>query len=224
MKILIFCLLCMCLIPCGLAYLKAEAFTSDVMPPAIIPKDLSLNFSIQPTLSENSTIKDLHFRFFHANTNTTINNVSFFINVTKGDKISMKDLFFTNSGSLTIHLQPKNTGGNWTVFGDRDPVLGGWMSNTGEVSIAAPTFTEDGLYHIQTQILALDYPNNLIDQSNPPRFDSWWFMSEKGNISKFDISKPHWMKNTYDWWLDGQISDQEFTNEIQYLIDKNIVK
>ncbi len=201
---------------------KFGHFVSDVMPTQLIPKDLSLNFSIRSTLAENSTIKDLHFRFFHADTNTTINNVSFLINATKGNKILLHDLFYAPSGFLTIHLQPKNSGGNWTVFGAHDPILGGWMSKTGEISMLAPTFTEGGLYHLQIQILTLDYANSMVDPNNPPKFDSWWFMDGKGNISEFGPLFLQWMRNTYKWWSDGQISDQEYNNEIQYMIDKNM--
>lgn len=215
------CLCCLCIIP--LSFAPSEATSSEYFPSAIIPKDLAFSFSIHPNLAD-STVKDLHFRFFYSYTNTTINNVSFFINITKGNNISMKDLFFANPGVLAIHLQPKNTGGNWTVFGDHDPVLGGWMSNTGELSVTAPTFTEGGLYHIQTQIMTLDYPNAMTDQSNPPKFDSWWFMDENGNISKCDISKTNWVRNTYEWWLSEKITDQQFNSELQYLIDKNIIR
>jgi hypothetical protein len=34
---------------------------------------------------------------------------------------------------------------------------------------------------------------------------------------------PSWLKNTLQWWNDGQISDDEFLNIIKYLIDNKII-
>ena len=47
------------------------------------------------------------------------------------------------------------------------------------------------------------------------------------NMLKFhqtdDILIPSWLKNTYQWWLGGQISDNEFISAIQYLMDHKII-
>lgn len=34
---------------------------------------------------------------------------------------------------------------------------------------------------------------------------------------------PSWIKNTAKWWSEGQTSDSDFLNAIQYLLDKNIL-
>ena len=41
------------------------------------------------------------------------------------------------------------------------------------------------------------------------------------NIHEIDI--PDWMKNIAYWWLQGAISDKDFANAINYLIDENII-
>ena len=38
-----------------------------------------------------------------------------------------------------------------------------------------------------------------------------------------DIDIPDWVKNVAYWWIQGGISDKEFTQMINYLIDKNII-
>ncbi|HXX05874.1 MAG TPA: hypothetical protein VEJ68_03530, partial [Candidatus Bathyarchaeia archaeon] len=47
------------------------------------------------------------------------------------------------------------------------------------------------------------------------------------NMLKFhqtdNILTPPWLKNTYQWWLGGQISDNEFIGAIQYLMDHKII-
>ena len=135
------------------------------------------------TSSENSTAKDLYLRFFNADTNQTTNNVSFFINVTKQDKILEHDLFFTHSGILTIKFQT-DMAGNRTSLREQDPVLGGWTSANDTFVIRPSIFTNVGLYHIHVEILAINY--TIVNQTNTPKFDSWWSVDDKGNISKYD--------------------------------------
>ena len=61
--------------------------------------------------SDTSVDKSISFRFFDANTNTTIQNVSFYINATKGDQGLMHDLFYTHTGFLTINFLPGGEAG-----------------------------------------------------------------------------------------------------------------
>ncbi len=136
-------------------------------------------------ISPNST-KDLHLEFFNAKNNTAIKNVSFFINATKDGKVLMNDLFYTKTGSMTIKFSPGNDTKKWTVTGSNEPTLGGWMSENDTLSITASAFTGEGTYHIHFAVLALVYVNGMVDPSNPPTFDSWWSVDEKGNISNYN--------------------------------------
>jgi hypothetical protein len=164
-----------------------DGFTQENVQANIGNRVITLFIKVNPPIitSNNSGDKYIQFRFFDANTNTTLNNVSFFINATKGDKILMHDLFYTHSGYLTIKLQPGGDVGQWTVQGDHDPVLGGWMSQDDQVNVMAPILTEGGLYHFHMEILALDYTNTLVDQSNPPKFDSYLSV---GDVSTQDVT------------------------------------
>ena len=38
-----------------------------------------------------------------------------------------------------------------------------------------------------------------------------------------DIDIPDWVKNVAFWWIQGGVSDKEFTQMISYLIDENII-
>ena len=38
-----------------------------------------------------------------------------------------------------------------------------------------------------------------------------------------DIDIPDWVKNVAFWWVQGGVSDKEFTQMINYLIDRNII-
>ena len=164
-----------------------DGFTQENVQANIGNRVITTFIQLNPPIitSDNSTEKFIKFRFFDANTNTTINNVSFFINVTKQDKILMHDLFYTHSGFLTIRFQPGGQVGHWTVNADQDPVLGGYTSQSDEVNVIAPILTEGGLYHFNIELLAIDYANTIINQSNPPSFDSYLSV---GDVSNHDIS------------------------------------
>jgi len=174
-----------------------DGFTQENVQASIGNRVITTFVKLSPPIitSDNSGGKSIFLRFFDANTNTTINNVSFYLNVTKGDKGLMYDLFYTHTGSITIHFLPGGDVGTWTVQGDKDPVLGGWMSQDDNVNVIAPILTEGGLYHFNMALLALDYANTIIDQSNPPKFDSYLSV---GDVSNQDVT---YQNNPYNTTL-----------------------
>jgi hypothetical protein len=173
-----------------------DGFTQENVQANIGNRVITLFIKLNPPIitSDNSGDRSLQFRFFDANTNTTINNVSFFVNATKGDKILMHELFYTHTGYLTIKFQPGGEDGKYTVYGDTDPVLGGLGSQNDEVTVLGPILTEGGLYHFHMELLALDFSNELIT-SNPPKFDSYLSV---GDVSTQDVT---YQNNSYNTTL-----------------------
>jgi hypothetical protein len=177
--------------------------------------------------TENSTIKDLYLRYFDSNGNKTIPHVSSFITITQDNKTLFRELLHTHTGILKVNITPTNST-TWTVYAYREPVLGGWVPpNVDDPILVKAAVGKSGLYHIHVEVFSIYYENNIIDTVYSPQrapvFDSWWFIDNAGNISKFEISKLAWMKDTYEWWLSGKISDKEFTSEIQYWMDSKII-
>lgn len=141
LRVTVSCFLCLCLLVIFAQFQVASALLCP--PPPKIPVTCSNDGScFRPDISissitsnkciglftkfvssENVTNKDLYLRFFYADTNQTANNVSFFINMTKQDKILGRDLFYTHSGFFTIKFQHDMTG-NWTVFGEQESRFG----------------------------------------------------------------------------------------------------
>ncbi|MGC1426083.1 MAG: hypothetical protein WA833_05210 [Nitrosotalea sp.] len=174
-----------------------DGFTQENVQASIGNRVITTFVKLSPPIitSDTSVDKSIFFRFFDANTNTTIQNVSFFINATKGDQGLMYDLFYTHTGLLTIHFLPGGEQGKWIVQGDHDPVLGGWMSQDDNVNVVAPILTEGGLYHLNLSLLALDYANTLINQTSPPQFDSYLSV---GDVSNHDVT---YQNNSYNTTL-----------------------
>ena len=133
-------------------------------------------------VSHNST-KNLYLEFFDEKNKTLVKNVSFFVNATKGDTILIHELFYTHTGSMTLKFSPGSDTGKLIINGTVEPTLGGMMSNNDILHIEMSAFTP-GTYHFHIEALALVDINNIVDQSNPPTFDSWWSVDDKGNISK----------------------------------------
>ena len=51
-------------------------------------------------------------------------------------------------------------------------------------------------------------------------------ISYKSMIS-FQVSAPEfpdWVKNNAQWWVNGQMSDEDFIESVQYLMKKNIIR
>ena len=174
-----------------------DGFTQENVQASIGNRVITTFIKLNPPIitSDTTVDKTIFFRFFDANTNTTIQNVSFYINATKGDQRLMYDLFYTHTGLLTLHFNPGGEVGTWTVQGDQDPVLGGWTSQDDNVNVIAPILTEGGLYHLNLSLLALDYANTLINGTNPPKFDSYLSV---GDVSNHDVT---YQNNPYNTTL-----------------------
>jgi plastocyanin len=147
---------------------------------------VSLNFYSNSTMPDN--VHYLWLRFFDAKNDTLIKNVSFFINATKDDKVLMHELLYTKTGLMLMKFYPTHDTGKLIINGTSEPVLGGMMSENDTLPITTSVFAESGTYHIHLQALALVNGNELVDQNNPPTFDSWWSVDDKGNISQYDNS------------------------------------
>ena len=152
-----------------------DGFTQENVFASIGNRKLAMFIKINPPIITSQTLNDryMYLRFFDANTNQSINNVSFFMNVTQGDQRLMNDLFYTKDGSLTIKFLPGAEPGHWQVIGDQEPFLGGWTSQTDIVNVEAPILSESGLFHFNMSLLGIDYPNELLPANVSVKFNSY---------------------------------------------------
>jgi len=152
-----------------------DGFTQENVYANVGNRTMTMFIKINPPVltSENFQDRYMQLRFFDANTNNAIKNVSFWINVTKGDQPLMYDLFYTTSGNFTIKFQPGGTVGQWTVAGDHEGALLGWTSVGNIVNVQAPILSEGGLYHFNMALLAYDYPNTLSQSNVTINFNSY---------------------------------------------------
>jgi len=153
----------------------ADGLFEENLPPASVgDREASLYTKISPQILTADSKKNAFFelRLFDAKTDETIQHVSYFITVEKDGKLLMRDLFHSHQGSLKLKINPSNSK-TVNVFGSTEPFLGGWTSETGDITINGPLLLEGGLYHFSIEIFGIDYDRNIFKPENAPRFDSW---------------------------------------------------
>lgn len=154
----------------------ADGFFAEKVYASIGNRKMAMFIKINPPIitSENLQDRYLQLRFFDATTNQSINNVTFFLNVTKGNDHLMYDAFYTNNGSLVLRFKPGGTLGTWMVYGNQQGANQAWYSETNQVDVQAPILSEGGLYHFNMELLGFDYPNEfVIPYGTKVKFDSY---------------------------------------------------
>jgi hypothetical protein len=156
-------------------------------------RKMVMSIKINPPIltPENSQDRYIQLRFFDSNTGSPINNVSFFLNATKGDEKLMNELFYTKNGNMTIKFLPGGKIGQWTVQGDQEPILNGWYSPTGQVNVQSPILSIGGLYHFHITLLGFDYPNEVLPPDVKVQFDSYLSVGDFYNTSVSYKSIPY---------------------------------
>jgi hypothetical protein len=160
-------------------------FEENLPPASVGDREASLYTKINPPVLTSDSKENAFFelRLFDAKTDETIQHVSYFITVEKDGKLLMRDLFHSHQGSLKLKINPSNSE-SVNVFGSTEPFLGGWTSETGDITISGPLLLEGGLYHFSIEIFGIDYDKNIFTPEKAPRFDSWLSV---GDVSKEDL-------------------------------------
>ena len=160
-------------------------FEENLPPASVGDREASLYTKISPPILTSDSKENAFFelRLFDAKTDETIQHVSYFITVEKDGKLLMRDLFHSHQGSLKLKINPSNSE-SVTVFGSTEPFLGGWTSETGDITINGPLLLEGGLYHFSIEIFGIDYDKNIFTPEKAPRFDSWLSV---GDVSREDL-------------------------------------
>ena len=152
----------------------SDGLFEETLPPASIgDRAASLYTKISPPVLTSDTIQNAFFqlRLFDSKTGDNITNVNYFLTINKGDKVLFRELFYSKEGPLTLKFQPSQ--GPVKIFGSTEPFLGGWTSETGDVTISSPVLSEGGLYHFAIEIFGIDNVRNIFQPENAPRFDSY---------------------------------------------------
>lgn len=162
----------------------SDGLFEETLPPASIgDRAASLYTKISPPVLTSDTIQNAFFqlRLFDSKTGDNITNVNYFLTINKGDKVLFRELFYSKEGPLTLKFQQSQ--GPVKIFGSTEPFLGGWTSETGDVTISSPVLSEGGLYHFGIEIFGIDNVRNIFQPENAPRFDSYLSIGDVHSIN-----------------------------------------
>src|SRR6187431_835608 len=171
------------LIP-NLLQANADGIFEENLPPATVGNRVaSLYTKISPPILTSDTMQNAFFqlKLFDSKTGDNITNVNYFLTINKGDKVLFRELFYSKEGPLTLKFQPSQ--GPVKIFGSTEPFLGGWTSETGDVTISSPVLSEGGLYHFGIEIFGIDNVRNIFQPENAPRFDSYLSIGDVHSIN-----------------------------------------
>jgi hypothetical protein len=212
----------------------ADGLFEENLPPASVgDREASIYTKINPPILTSDSKQDAFFelRLFDANTDETIKFVSYFITVEKDDQLLMRDLFHSSQGPLKLKINPSNSE-TVSIFGSTEPFLGGWTSETGDITINGPLLLEGGLYHFGIEIFGIDNPRNIFKPENAPRFDSWLSIGDvyRDNVidggNKYNISLISYYDRIQDFKYNPDESNMSwimpFNWDLKRIQDNNI--
>ena len=180
------------LIP-NLLQASADGIFEENLPPATVGNRVaSLYTKISPPILTSDTLQNAFFqlKLFDSKTGNNITNVNYFLTIYKGDKLLLRELFYSKDGPLTLKFQPGE--GPVKVYGSTEPFLGGWSSDSGQTVVAGPILSQGGLYHFSIEIFGIDNVRNIFIPEKAPRFDSYLSI---GDVSTANLT---FGKNNYN--------------------------
>ncbi|MFQ5969308.1 MAG: hypothetical protein ACE5J2_02280 [Nitrososphaerales archaeon] len=135
---------------------------------------------LKASIPEDATIQII---FQNVETGQPIPHVTYFVRIDKDGKVLMADRFHDHEGDLEIKIRPKEAQ-ETTVFGEKEPILGGWFSRGGPVLAEGPIFLDGGMHHFYVEILSIVNDNTILDQ--PVKFDAYVTVGERTTYTVTD--------------------------------------
>ncbi|MEM3007419.1 MAG: peptidase, partial [Candidatus Nitrosotenuis sp.] len=153
--------------------------------------------------------------------------VSYDANLGAGNTIPLQMTFFDDKGQLLKFVRHgfriEDSSGKVLVENSGDePQQPGIMSPEG-IDVQEVKFAAEGNYKITLVIFSHDLDNLTTYQG----IGSATFKIGKGGMTQPSVPSyeiPSWIKNNAGWWAEGSITDNDFVQGIQYLIQKGIIK
>lgn len=167
-----FCFLCVVFEPAF-----GHGIGGETLPPVKFgERNVTVFLTINPpTYEQTENEHEIVVRFFDADTGEAINDVTYMVELSKGEKQIFNDLFYDELGNL--YLKTKTTGSEIKIYGKQEPSNRIWKADgSNPITIEGPIFTSGGLYNFHIKILALESAEFL---ENPISFNAAISLAEK---------------------------------------------
>ena len=138
-------------------------------PPAVVGnRNLTVSLSIDPMTGGASEYSG-RLKLVDVNTNSTVPHVTYFVTISKEEKVLMKEWFHDHEGDLPFKIKPKE-GSKVTVYGEQEPTLNGYMKRgNNPVVIEGPLLMTDGIYNFTIEIFSIDNDKTILN--DPIKYD-----------------------------------------------------
>ena len=153
------------------------------MPASVGDRLATVRVDMKPAflLAEAPQDATIEMKFFDTKTNNAILHVTYFVTLTKGDKVLMRDWFHAHDGDLFIKVRPTQQS-SVVLNAPQDPIMNGYVgSKDAPVLAQGPIFVEGGLYHFAIEIFTIDFDNTILDP--PLKFDAYVSIGETTTFS-----------------------------------------
>ncbi|RMF29001.1 MAG: hypothetical protein D6752_06695, partial [Candidatus Nitrosothermus koennekii] len=157
----------------------------------IEPQDLAL-FNLEEGVKPIISV-----RFFDADKNENIPQVTMRVTIEKDNKILLNGWFYDPSGEVKFEVHPVEREG-FQIYGEIEPQLGAYYNRGAPIRVDGPIFTDGGLYKISAEIRSAFTTRQLLDK--PLQFDTWVSVAEDDvfNIAVADKEYPITVRTYYD--------------------------
>jgi len=188
------------------------------------PKDITVGEVDKATIT---------LRFFDVTTDENINDVTYRVELYRGDDLLARNLFYDADGDLKVDIKPIYDCSEidlWRCtkyYGEIHPIAGGYYTfGTGNPQIKGPIFDKGGLYYLKVDIVGATSPQTLL--ADPLFFELFVSIAEEFN---FEIPKaqaesiPVVIKTYYDDVSNFQFknSDNSISFDMPFNWDPNYV-
>lgn len=167
----------------------ADGITQETFSASLGDRKAELLVKVNPPILTTASRQDAYilFRLYDANNNQTIRGTTFDLEMEKGVGANaeslIRDSFYSENGLLQLKIQPTEEG-NVQISGNQEPSTLAWMADPGGVvNVRGPIFFDGGIYHLNIEILGIDFARNLFPEDQIPEFDSWLSVGDVFNES-----------------------------------------
>lgn len=156
----------------------ADGYPDTLITGNIQGRDIELSVKANPPVLTTETQQDAFIQvLLTEGNNQTVKFTTFVIEALKvtgsrEDRLMLPDAFHTESGLLTLKIQPHE--GETQVFATRDDFLKAWKADPGgTINIRGPVLLEGGLYHFRIDVIGVDSIHGLLPSDQVKRFDAY---------------------------------------------------
>lgn len=125
-------------------------------------RQISVSVEI-PSFFDESQEKIITITAIDKDTKEAVKNVAFLIGLSHENHIIFRNYFFTDDGTLLIHIIPIEQG-DTKIIAEKDSLLEAWYETDSQpIQLVGPIFKSGGLFNFEIELRTIDEPTNIVE-------------------------------------------------------------